>query len=76
MLPHGHTLTDLSREAWTFLSIPEDLVASLQQLDGLEFLCPFAPVRRDEPTIEERDAFLATLTELSALARADLGGDT
>ncbi len=72
LLPHGHTLTDLSAEARSFIPISEGLVSSLRRLDGLELLCPFAPVRADETTAGERDEYLATLSELASLARDDL----
>lgn len=75
LLPLGHTLSDMADEAAGFLSMPAGLKDELSILDGLEFLCPFAPVDRDRSTEADRDAYLSTLSALSSIVADDLSDE-
>jgi hypothetical protein len=72
LLPRNHTMGDLIDEAKTFMTIPEDLEASLRYFDSLQSICSMDYFTITKPAREEAPRFVEAIDRVAALAEQEL----
>jgi hypothetical protein len=72
LLPRNHTMGDLIDEAKTFMTIPEDLEASLRYFDSLQSICSMDSYKITKPVWEEIPRFLEAIDGVAMLVEQEL----
>jgi hypothetical protein len=72
LLPRNHTMGDLIDEAKTFMTIPEDLEASLRYFDSLQSICSMDSYKITKPVPEEAPCFVEAIDRVAMLAEQEL----
>jgi hypothetical protein len=70
-LPRNHTMGDFVEEVKAFLSLPEDLEASLLYFDSLQSICSMDDIRIIKPKPGDIDRFIRTIDRVALLAEGE-----
>jgi hypothetical protein len=73
ILPQNHTMRDFTEEAKAFMSLPEDLEASLLYFDSLQNICSFDDFRITKPSPEDVGRFVEAINQVALLAEKETG---
>jgi hypothetical protein len=73
ILPRNHTMGDFTEEIKAFMSLPEDLEASLLYFDSLQNICSFDDFRITKPSPLDVERFVDAINRVAALAEEETG---
>jgi len=71
-LPRNHTLSDLMKEASSFLIIEPDLAETLRFMDSLQRICSIDDYSIETPSESDVPRFLSALDAVARLAEREL----
>jgi HEPN domain-containing protein len=71
-LPCSHTMYDLLNEAKKFMTIPEELEASLRYFDSLQSICSMEHFMITKPDRDEAPRFVEAIDRMAALVEQEL----